>query len=287
MSNAATDNSNLLGDSPAVDITGKIMVVIIIVLFMVVVSFLFIHLFAKGFWWSQRRQRQSDNNNSQSRQRGRTSHGLDASVLKSLPVSVFNSKEEDGLDLECSVCLSEVVQGEKLRVLPQCNHRFHIDCIDMWFQSHSTCPLCRIALATPSTTPSSTLVVQVEQESPAPAFPTNVLVWGNHNQVISSTTTLEQNISSSSSSNIHNNNTRDVDGNGMLRIDIPGDCDCDATASSSSPLGTGGGRLSSLKRLLSSRALSSLNPWSPTSSSSSTTTHVQQQTKPKEAPGQS
>jgi hypothetical protein len=54
-------------------------------------------------------------------------------------------------------------------------------------------------------------------------------------------------------------------------------------------LGTGGGRLSSLKRLLSSRALSSLNPWSPTSSSSSssTTTHVQQQTKPKEAPGQS
>jgi hypothetical protein len=156
----------------------------------------------------------------------------------------------------------------------------------MWFQSHSTCPLCRIALATPSTTPSSTLVVQVEQESPAPAFPTNVLVWGNHNQVISSTTTLEQNISSSSSSNIHNNNTRDVDGNGMLRIDIPGDCDCDATASSSSPLGTGGGRLSSLKRLLSSRALSSLNPWSPTSSSSSTTTHVQQQTKPKEASGQ-
>jgi hypothetical protein len=158
----------------------------------------------------------------------------------------------------------------------------------MWFQSHSTCPLCRITLATPS---SSTLVVQQveqEQESPAPAFPTNVLIWGgNHNQVISSTT-LEHNISSSSS-NIHNNsnnNTRDVDGNGMLRIDIPSDCDCDATASSSSPLGTGGGgRLSSLKRLLSSRALSSLNPWSPTSSSSSTT-HVQQQTKPKEASGQ-
>ncbi|KAK2419466.1 RING-H2 finger protein ATL2 [Trifolium repens] len=284
MSNA-TDNSNLLGESPAVDIIGKIMVVIIIVLFMVVVSFLFIHLFAKGFWWSQRRQSQSDNN----RQRGgrRSHHGLDASVIKSLPVSVFNSKDEN---VECSVCLSEVVEGEKLRVLPQCNHKFHIYCIDMWFQSHSTCPLCRITLATPSSS-SSTLVVQQveqEQESPAPAFPTNVLIWGgNHNQVISSTT-LEHNISSSSS-NIHNNsnnNTRDVDGNGMLRIDIPSDCDCDATASSSSPLGTGGGgRLSSLKRLLSSRALSSLNPWSPTSSSSSTT-HVQQQTKPKEASGQ-
>ncbi|GAU13733.1 hypothetical protein TSUD_348370 [Trifolium subterraneum] len=278
MSDTSDNNNNNLGDSPAVDITGKIMVVVIIVLFMTVVSFLFVHLFAKGFWWSQRRQRHSDNN-SQSQRGQRRRDGLDASVLKSLPVSVFNSKEEDGLDLECSVCLSEVVEGEKLRVLPQCNHRFHIDCIDMWFQSHSTCPLCRTTLAT-ATPPPTTLVVQ-EEESSAAAFPTNVLIWGNHNQVISSTTTLEQNISSSSS-NINNNNT-----NGMLTIDIPNDCDCEATASSSSPLGTAGGRLNSLKRLLSSRALSSLNPWSPTSSSSSTTQHVQQQSKPKEAPGQS
>lgn len=29
------------------------------------------------------------------------------------------------------------------RELPKCHHSFHIDCIDMWFHSHSTCPVCR------------------------------------------------------------------------------------------------------------------------------------------------
>jgi hypothetical protein len=30
-----------------------------------------------------------------------------------------------------------------VRLLPKCNHSFHINCIDMWFHSHSTCPICR------------------------------------------------------------------------------------------------------------------------------------------------
>jgi len=285
MSDSLASDNNQLDDSPAVDITGKIMVVIIILLFMVIVTFLFFHLFAKGFWWTQSR---SSDSNSQSRRRRRSVQeggGLDPSVLNSLPISIFNSKE-DGLDLECSVCLSEVVEGEKVRVLPKCNHRFHIDCIDMWFHSHSTCPLCRTTLA--ANPPPSSVVVEVEVESStsaAAAFPTNVLIWGNHNQITSSSssTTSEQNTSSSSydSDNaINNNSRRDDEGNGMLRIDIPSECE--ATTSSSSPLASAEGRLKSLKRLLSSssRGIMSLNPWSPTST-------VQQQTKPKEAAGQS
>ncbi|KAJ7533737.1 hypothetical protein O6H91_13G061800 [Diphasiastrum complanatum] len=34
-------------------------------------------------------------------------------------------------------------ENEKGRLLPKCNHRFHTGCIDMWFHTHSTCPLCR------------------------------------------------------------------------------------------------------------------------------------------------
>lgn len=30
-----------------------------------------------------------------------------------------------------------------MRILPKCRHEFHAECIDMWFSSHSTCPLCR------------------------------------------------------------------------------------------------------------------------------------------------
>lgn len=44
---------------------------------------------------------------------------------------------------ECAVCLSEFVDKELGRDLPNCNHCFHIGCIDMWLYSRSNCPLCR------------------------------------------------------------------------------------------------------------------------------------------------
>ncbi|EPS66911.1 hypothetical protein M569_07866, partial [Genlisea aurea] len=44
---------------------------------------------------------------------------------------------------ECAVCLAEFDESDVVRLLPKCNHSFHIECIDTWFRSHSTCPLCR------------------------------------------------------------------------------------------------------------------------------------------------
>jgi hypothetical protein len=49
-------------------------------------------------------------------------------------------------DLECSVCLEKFAEDESLRLLPKCSHVFHSECIDVWFLSHSTCPLCRVSL---------------------------------------------------------------------------------------------------------------------------------------------
>lgn len=44
---------------------------------------------------------------------------------------------------ECSVCLSDFEDGEKIRQL-KCKHRFHKDCVDKWLQQYwATCPLCR------------------------------------------------------------------------------------------------------------------------------------------------
>ncbi|KAM3313383.1 hypothetical protein ACQJBY_032780 [Aegilops geniculata] len=48
-------------------------------------------------------------------------------------------------DVECAVCLAEMTDGEKGRLLPGCRHRFHVECIDRWFRTNSTCPLCRVA----------------------------------------------------------------------------------------------------------------------------------------------
>jgi len=74
--------------------------------------------------------------------------GVDKRALRSFPVVKY-SKEVNvqGLDTECVICLSEFKEGEKLRILPKCNHGFHVKCIDKWLNSHSSCPTCRQSLS--------------------------------------------------------------------------------------------------------------------------------------------
>ncbi|KAE8716531.1 RING-H2 finger protein ATL46 [Hibiscus syriacus] len=69
--------------------------------------------------------------------------GLDQSFIDALPVFLY--KEIMGLKepSDCAVCLCEFLEEDKLRLLPLCSHAFHIDCIDTWLMSNSTCPLCR------------------------------------------------------------------------------------------------------------------------------------------------
>lgn len=69
--------------------------------------------------------------------------GLDPAVIDALPVFVYRSLGGEGAGVECSVCLSGLEDGEAARVLPNCNHAFHKECIDMWLHSHSSCPVCR------------------------------------------------------------------------------------------------------------------------------------------------
>lgn len=72
--------------------------------------------------------------------------GLESSVLSSLPVSIYRSSDFKEAS-ECAVCLTDLADGEKARFLPICGHGFHLDCIDMWFHSHITCPICRCPVA--------------------------------------------------------------------------------------------------------------------------------------------
>ncbi|KAI7992917.1 RING-H2 finger protein ATL13 [Camellia lanceoleosa] len=72
--------------------------------------------------------------------------GVDQSFIDTLPV--FNYKAIIGVKnpFDCAVCLCEFEPEDKLRLLPKCSHAFHMECIDTWLLSHSTCPLCRATL---------------------------------------------------------------------------------------------------------------------------------------------
>ncbi|KAI3459255.1 hypothetical protein Pfo_015918 [Paulownia fortunei] len=93
--------------------------------------------------------------------------GLEPAVLNSLPVFLYSSKAAEQPPLECAVCLSEFEENEVGRLLPKCNHSFHIECINMWFHSHSTCPLCRspVEPVENRNEPSSTVVEAAEEVS--------------------------------------------------------------------------------------------------------------------------
>ncbi|KAI3884649.1 hypothetical protein MKX03_037062 [Papaver bracteatum] len=75
--------------------------------------------------------------------------GLDSLTIKSLPKFVYehgNSSSEgeaEAESLDCVVCLSEFEERETVKMIPYCGHVFHPECIDTWFSSHVSCPLCR------------------------------------------------------------------------------------------------------------------------------------------------
>ncbi|XP_018468692.2 RING-H2 finger protein ATL54-like [Raphanus sativus] len=77
--------------------------------------------------------------------------GLQQSIINSITICSY--KRGDGLieRTDCPVCLNEFEEDESLRLLPKCNHAFHISCIDTWLTSHTNCPLCRAGIAIIST----------------------------------------------------------------------------------------------------------------------------------------
>lgn len=75
--------------------------------------------------------------------------GLDELLIRELPTFQYSKSEFGNSSTlwRCVVCLTEFQEHELLRVLPKCNHAFHLDCIDLWLQNCSNCPLCRSAIS--------------------------------------------------------------------------------------------------------------------------------------------
>lgn len=87
--------------------------------------------------------------------------GLDELLIREIPTFQYSSSskrsatatatatggEQSSSLFKCVVCLNEFQDRELLRLLPKCNHAFHLDCIDIWLQNNANCPLCRTSIS--------------------------------------------------------------------------------------------------------------------------------------------
>lgn len=74
-------------------------------------------------------------------------HGLEPVVVANFPTKKYSDEYFSASeDAQCTICLAEFHGEDILRILPYCGHSFHVTCIDIWLQQHSTCPVCRISL---------------------------------------------------------------------------------------------------------------------------------------------
>ncbi|MFS7999525.1 putative transcription factor C2H2 family [Helianthus anomalus] len=64
--------------------------------------------------------------------------------IKKLPSYDFNMEAAaEKSTVKCVVCLERFKSGEKCKLLPNCNHSFHGECIDSWLIKTGACPICR------------------------------------------------------------------------------------------------------------------------------------------------
>ncbi|CAF0783599.1 unnamed protein product [Didymodactylos carnosus] len=69
--------------------------------------------------------------------------GIPEKVVKSFPTErVHDTSRLLQRGEQCRLCLRSYQVGERVRRLPSCKHKFHIECIDGWLlHSHPTCPI--------------------------------------------------------------------------------------------------------------------------------------------------
>lgn len=68
--------------------------------------------------------------------------GLTAAEIAQLPMTRYQTNLASGTS-ECAICISELECDTLVRILPNCKHLFHQECIDRWFRISGTCPVCR------------------------------------------------------------------------------------------------------------------------------------------------
>ncbi|RZR81761.1 hypothetical protein BHM03_00008056 [Ensete ventricosum] len=119
---------------------------LLLVSFFALLSFALLCLY---LWWACRYRRWAAETGSASVSSAAMSPckaGLDADTIGSFPVHLHRAPGTGDEASQCSICLSCLMEGDKIKVLPGCSHGFHPDCVDEWLRDQANCPLCRASL---------------------------------------------------------------------------------------------------------------------------------------------
>jgi len=73
---------------------------------------------------------------------GNVKHNLDNNLINKNKLIKYNKNNKEIKETKCSICLLDYENNDELRKLV-CSHFFHKKCIDNWFNSSTTCPICR------------------------------------------------------------------------------------------------------------------------------------------------
>tara|TARA_B100001123_G_C15063937_1_gene928742 strand:- start:144 stop:977 length:834 start_codon:yes stop_codon:yes gene_type:complete len=88
--------------------------------------------------------------------------GTDDNETRRLTLEEINNgcetKIHSGEPETCTICREPINDQSIVREIKNCRHKFHLHCIDIWFENRRTCPLCRCDVVLNSESTNDTVV---------------------------------------------------------------------------------------------------------------------------------
>ena len=69
------------------------------------------------------------------------SDGLSLNDLRNY--TTLTTGDTSSPEIKCEICHDAIQNGDILRMINVCNHSFHQECVDSWFENNQICPYCR------------------------------------------------------------------------------------------------------------------------------------------------
>lgn len=73
-------------------------------------------------------------------------------LLTDRSIEPYNATKPDGWHnsfgkyVECTICLVPYQTGDQVKLIPGCEHLFHIECLKQWLTQRLRCPNCNVSL---------------------------------------------------------------------------------------------------------------------------------------------